>query len=86
MGLLFNLLALPAMGPIKGTVWLANKLMEEGGRQLYDEDAIQGQLLELQIRCDLGEVTEEECLEEETILLERLSLIREYKAASAEAS
>ncbi len=60
--------------------WLAKKVTEEAERELLDEDRVRAQLLELQIRYDLGEVTEEEYDEQESVLVERLNAIREAKA------
>ena len=83
MGFLINLLTFPVTGPIKGVVWIAEKVAEEADKKLYDEDAIRGQLMELELRYDLEEISEEEYLEAEEILLERLRIIRERKAASS---
>ena len=60
--------------------WLAKKVTEEAERELLDEDRVRAQLLELQIRYDLGEVSEEKYDEQESILVERLNAIREAKA------
>ena len=83
MGFLINLLTFPVTGPIKGVVWIAEKVAEEADKKLYDEDAIRGQLMELELRYDLEEISEEEYLEAEEILLERLRIIRERKAVSS---
>ena len=60
--------------------WVARKAAEEAERELLDEDRVRAQLLELQTRYDLGEVSEDEYAYQETILLERLNAIREAKA------
>ena len=80
MGFLTNLLTFPVMGPIKGVVWIAEKVAEEADKKLYDEDAVRGKLMELELRLDLGEISEEEHLEAEEVLLERLRIIRERQA------
>jgi hypothetical protein len=77
MGFLVDLLTLPVTGPIKGVIWIAEKVAEEAEKKLYDEDAVRGQLMELELRYDLGEISEEEYLEAEEVLLERLRVIRE---------
>jgi hypothetical protein len=84
MGFLTNLLTFPVMGPIKGIVWIAEKVAEEADKKLYDEDAVRGQLMELELRLDLGEISEEEYLEVEEVLLERLRIIRERQAANTQ--
>ncbi|MBI4770538.1 MAG: gas vesicle protein GvpG [Chloroflexi bacterium] len=79
--MLTKLLTFPVTGPIWGVVWLARKVAEQAERELYDADAIQGQLMELELRYDLGEIGEEEYLQAEDILLERLRVIRQRRAA-----
>ena len=80
MGFVFDLLTSPVLGPIRGVHWLAEKLAEAAENELLDEDKIRGELLGLQIRLDMGEVTEEEYDEQERLLMERLNTIREFKA------
>jgi hypothetical protein len=84
MGFLIDLLTFPVMGPIKGVVWIAEKVAEEADKKLYDEDTVRGQLMELELRLDLGEISEEEYLETEEVLLGRLRVIRERQAASSQ--
>lgn len=78
MGLL-DLLTLPVLVPVQGVHWLAEKLAEEAERELYDEERVRGQLLELQTRYEQGEMAEEEYDQQERALLERLNAIREAK-------
>ncbi|MBI4759385.1 MAG: gas vesicle protein GvpG [Chloroflexi bacterium] len=84
MGFLTDLLTFPVLGPIKSVVWVAEKVAEQAEKELYDEDAVRGQLMELELRYDLGEIGEEEYLEAEETLLERLRVIRERQAAERE--
>ena len=84
MGFLVNLLTLPVMGPIKGIVWIAEKVAEQADKELYDADKVRGQLIELELRYDLGEFGEEEYLAAEEALLEWLRVIRERQAAERE--
>lgn len=80
MGFLTDLLTFPVLGPIKGVIWIAEKVNEQVERKLYDEEAVRGQLMELELHLDLGEISEEEYLEAEEALLERLKAIEERKA------
>jgi hypothetical protein len=82
MGFLTNLLTFPVMGPIKGIIWIAEKVNEQVEKELYDEDKVRGQLMEMELRLDLGEISEEDYLEVEEALLERLRIIRERQAAN----
>ena len=84
MGFLIDLLTLPVTGPLKGLIWIAEKVAEQADKVLYDEDAVRGQLMELELHYDLGEISEEEYLEAEEALLERLRVIRERQAAERE--
>jgi len=80
MGLLGKLLTLPVMGPIKGLMWIAEKVVEQADREAYNEDSVRGQLMELELRLDLGEITEEEYAVAEEELLARLRVAREHQA------
>ena len=81
MSFIFNLLTLPVTGPAKGLVWLAKQVGEQAEKELYDEDALRGKLMELELAADMGEISEEEFLAAEEIVLERLRIARERKAA-----
>ena len=78
--ILFDLLTAPVLGPIRGVYWLAEKIDEAAEDELLDEDKVRGELLELQMRLEMGEITEEEYEEQEKALVERLNAIREAKA------
>lgn len=83
MGLLTTLLTLPVSGPIQGVLWIAGKLTEQAEQELYDPDTVRRALVELELRYDLGEISEDEFLDAEDALLERLSVIRAWHAARA---
>ena len=55
MGLFTALLTLP-LAPVRGTVWIAEKLQEQAELELYDESAIEAGLLELQVARESGAV------------------------------
>jgi hypothetical protein len=84
MGFLAKLVTLPITGPIQGVLWIAGKINEQVENELYDEGKVRGQLLELEMRYDLGEIDEEEYLSVEEALLQRLKEIRERQAAAGE--
>jgi hypothetical protein len=84
MGILTKILAFPLTGPIDGTMWLAEKLLEQAEAEMYDEGKVKAELMELEIRLDLGEIDEATYLEAEDELLQRLREIREYKASKAQ--
>ena len=80
MGPLETLVALPVWGPIGLVLWVAENVQEQAERQLYGQDALRGRLMELELSFDLGEIGEEEFLEEEAALLEALEAARERDA------
>ena len=84
MGILFDILAFPLMGPIKGVSWIAEKIGEQADKELYSEDSIRGKLLELELRFDLGEIAEKDYDELEETLLNRLRTARERQTHESE--
>jgi hypothetical protein len=75
MGLITGLLTLP-LAPVRGTVWIAERVKEQAEGELYDEEAIQEQLMELQALHDAGEIGDDELAMAEDELLERLVAAR----------
>lgn len=80
MSFVFGLLTSAVSGPIRGVHWLATKVTEAAEGEVLDESKVRGELLELQMRLEMGEITEEEYDEQERVLVERLNTIREAKA------
>lgn len=79
MGLISGLLTLP-LAPVRGTVWLAERIQEQAEHELYDEDVIRGQLMELEEARQSGEYDEADVAAAEDILLERLMASRAMAA------
>lgn len=77
--LLLNVLTSPVLAGPRLVHWIAGKIVEEVERQEFDEAKLQGQLLDIQIRHELGEIDDEECAREERRLLNRLNYIRNTK-------
>lgn len=71
MGILTGLLTLP-LAPVRGTMWIAEVLLEEADRQLHDPALIERQLVEADERHERGELTDDEHAELEDALLRRL--------------
>ena len=67
------------LAPLKGVVWLGQKINEVIEKELSDEGLIKEKLMELQLRFELDEISEEEYNKEEEKLLERLDAIRKAK-------
>lgn len=75
MGLISGLLLLP-LAPVRGTVWLAERIQEQAEEQLYDDSEIRASLFELEHARESGELSDEEIDAAEDELLERLMAIR----------
>ena len=77
--LLVDILTLPVLGMPRMVNWVANKLKDTVEQDEMDEGKLQGDLLELQMRYELGEIDDDEYAEQETAILDRLSAIRRAK-------
>jgi len=82
MGLLTGLLTLP-LAPVRGVAWVAEALVEEAERQLYDERSIRRELLALELAFEDGEIDELERRDREEQLLQRLQISRARGAEEA---
>ena len=76
MGLITGLLTLPLV-PMRGTVWVAERILEQAESEFYDERVIRAQLLEIEAAREAGEIGQDEAAQAEDILLERLIAGRE---------
>ena len=76
MGLFSGLATLP-LAPVRGAAWVSKQVADEADRQLYDEDQIRREMIQLEIDYDDGKIGEEERAEMEDALLERLEISRE---------
>jgi gas vesicle protein GvpG len=76
MGFLTGLVLLP-LAPLRGTIWLAEKLSEVAERELDDEATVRRLLVEAEIAFESGELTEQEYELIEDELLERLEVARQ---------
>jgi hypothetical protein len=72
----------PGWVPIRGIIWIGEKIAEQAEHELYDEGAVREQLMQLELIYDMGEMSEEEYLAAEAVLLERLRVIREHLEAT----
>lgn len=77
---LFKLLTFPISAPLS----VAQVLLDEAERQMYDEAAIRRQMAEAEEQFRAGEIDGEAFEDRETELLERLIEAREYHRAKSE--
>ena len=83
MGLFKELVLLP-IAPVRGTAWVAEQIADEADRQLYDEDAIKRELVQLEIDNEKGLIGDQERERIERDLFERLAVARLRAAQEAE--
>ena len=77
MGLL-KLLTFPVSGPVDGTRWVLQTLLDEGQRRHYDPATIRRQMADLDTDRRAGRVTPEEFDRREEALLQRLLEARQF--------
>ena len=73
MGLITGVLTLP-LAPVRGLAWVAEQLQEEAESQLYDEERIRAELLQLELDSEEGRVDGPERAAREDELFERLAI------------
>ena len=77
MGLITGLLTLP-LAPVRGTVWIAERLEEQARAELNDDSEIRAQLIELEELRASGTVDEEQLVAAEDELVQRLMELRGF--------
>ena len=83
MGLFTGLVTLP-IAPVRGVVWIAEQVMQEIERELYDQDSIRRELLALEMDFEDGLIDQDERRVREEALLERLAMSQAGDAPPAE--
>jgi hypothetical protein len=64
------------LSPIAGLRFIMNQIQKVADRELNDESVIKEQLLELQMRLELGEIEEDDYVQAESELFARLRAIK----------
>jgi hypothetical protein len=67
------------LAPLKGVIWIGEKINEMSEKEFSDEGRIKEKLMELQLRFEIDEISEEEYKKHEEELLARLDAIRKTK-------
>ena len=73
------------LSPCKAITWIARTLYDQAEGEITNEPAIHEQLLNLQTRLELGEISEEEYIGQENALMRRLNEIHKYKESRRKA-
>ena len=71
MGLFTGLLGLP-LAPLRGTVWVAEQVLQQAEEEYYDPARIKEQLEAVERARAAGELTDDEATEIEDALVDRL--------------
>lgn len=71
MGLISGLLTFP-LAPVRGSIWVAEQVLEQAEREYYDEGAIRAQLLDIDAAREAGAISDDEALQAEDALVERM--------------
>lgn len=71
MGLISGLLTLP-LAPVRGTIWIAERIAEQAESEYYDEGAISAELMQIDIAREAGALDEESAAAAEDALVARL--------------
>lgn len=79
MGLLKHLLFWPVTGPMFLTNFSLNKVQDVVRDELTDDSSVKAELLELQLKLELGDITDEEYVQAEAALMQRLREIRDWR-------
>jgi hypothetical protein len=79
MGLFTGLLLLP-LAPLRGTIWIAERLAAYAERELTDEASIRRLLVEAEVAFEAGELSAAEFEAVEDDLLERIASLPEAGA------
>ena len=67
------------LAPLNGIIWLGKKINEVSEKEFSDEGLVKEKLMQLQLRFEIDEISEENYNRQEKELLERLEAIRKAK-------
>jgi chorismate mutase len=79
VGLITGLLGLP-VAPLRGTIWVAEQVLEQAEEEYYDPARIKAQLEDVDRARAAGELSEDEATAIEDELVERLLVSRSRPA------
>jgi hypothetical protein len=79
MGLLSKLLFFPVAGPVAGIKWTLGKVQSVVEEELTDDTPVKQELMELQLRLELGDIDDAEDLRRESELMAKLRDVRAWR-------
>jgi len=79
MGLLSKILFFPIAGPVAGIRWSLGKVQAVVEEELTDDTPVKQELMELQLRLELGDIDDAKYRRREAELMERLRDVRAWR-------
>jgi hypothetical protein len=79
MGILSKILFFPVTGPVAGIKWSLGKVAQVVDEELTDDTPIKNELMELQMKLELGDITDDEYVAREAEIMKRLREVRAWK-------
>jgi hypothetical protein len=86
MGILGKVLFFPVAGPVAGIRWSLNKVIQVAEEELTDDTPVKQELMELQMKLELGDITDDEYVAQETALMARLREVRAWRVQFGKAT
>ena len=79
MGLLSKLIFFPVAGPVAGIKWTLGKVQSVVEEELTDDTPVKQELMELQLRLELGDIDDAEYIRREAELMAKLRDVRAWR-------
>ncbi|HET9636694.1 MAG TPA: gas vesicle protein GvpG [Gemmatimonadaceae bacterium] len=79
MGLITNILLAPFLGPVWGTRFTLDKIDRAVREQLTDDTPIKEDLMALQMKLEMGEIDDDQYVQQEAEIMQRLREVREWR-------
>ena len=79
MGLLTNIIFFPVTGPVAGIKWVLGRVKHVAEAELTDDTPIKQELMELEMKREIGEIDDAEFVAREAELMLRLRDVREWR-------
>jgi hypothetical protein len=79
MGLLSKILFFPVTGPVAGIRWSLGKVQQVVEDELTDDTSVKQDLMELQLKLELGDIDDAEYVRREAGLMTRLRDVRAWR-------
>ena len=79
MGILSKVLLFPVAAPVAGIRWSLNQVQKVVEEELTDDEPVKRDLMELQMKLELGDIDDDEYVRREAELMVRLREVRAWR-------